>query len=255
MKRLSIGRPSVRFPLRNVLPQRRSGKLRRLAVVVAAFVAVCVATGAVLLVGGGSPAGEIVDAARRTTESGTTRVAMTTIVNGGVGRATQRIDAVGVTDLRRGHSELEVRMGIPSRSGTPASTEGLEALVTTKGADSWMRYQDWPDDRPWVHSRTEGEEPGGVQDLGSQLALLAQGVKEVEEVGEQKVRGVDTTHFRTTVDIARLKGELDAAEEKQLAGLLEQQPSGSIPLEVWVGEGLLRRIGYTVSVAPTKGGA
>jgi hypothetical protein len=248
-----IGRPSLRLPSLRPLPTRLA-RLRRVDVVVAVFVAVCLVTGAALVVGRGTSAGAIVDAARETTARGTMRTAMTTIVNGGVGQGSQRVDAVGVVDLRRNHSELEVRMGVPGADGVSSSVAGLEALVTTRGADSWMRYQDWPDSRPWVHSRDDAGAPEGVQDLASQLALLAQGARDVEELGEQDVRGVESTHYRATVDIAVLKDELDAAEEKQVAGLLEQQPSGTIPLEAWVGEGLLRRIGYTVSVAPRKGG-
>ena len=65
-----------------------------------------------------------------------------------------------------------------------------------------------------------------------------------KELGRERVDGVDTTHYRTTVDpkeavLAKLSGKT----REQVEQLLAQAQAGQMPVDVWVGDdGLVRRL-------------
>jgi hypothetical protein len=74
---------------------------------------------------------------------------------------------------------------------------------------------------------------------------------DLEEVGEDTVRGVATTRYRGSLDLERAVDTLPA-EQRQAAeaamGLLKQAGLGSVPVQVWVDEdGYVRRIRQTYS--------
>lgn len=83
----------------------------------------------------------------------------------------------------------------------------------------------------------------GTAGLGSEdpteiLAALDETAGEIEEVGQESVRGADTTRYRTTIDLTGVEG----AEEEGLG-----QP---IPTELWVGEdGLVHRLRQQVPIS------
>ncbi|MXM62321.1 hypothetical protein GR925_02365 [Streptomyces sp. HUCO-GS316] len=67
--------------------------------------------------------------------------------------------------------------------------------------------------------------------------LLASG--DVKKVGEEKVRGVDTTHYSGTVDVADLAAKNSSLSESQLAGLrkqLEQAGVTTQTVDIWVND-------------------
>ncbi|MGY6024840.1 hypothetical protein [Streptomyces spinosirectus] len=65
--------------------------------------------------------------------------------------------------------------------------------------------------------------------------LLASG--DVRKVGAEKVRGVDTTHYSGTVDVADLAGKNSSLTASQLAGLKKQLTQAGVSTEtvdIWV---------------------
>jgi hypothetical protein len=81
----------------------------------------------------------------------------------------------------------------------------------------------------------------------------------LEAVGSEEVRGVATTHYRTTLDPAKLADALDGAAEGSsdlLSGLTEAMAEvdlAEVPIDVWVdGEGLLRK--YLIELELEQGG-
>jgi hypothetical protein len=69
---------------------------------------------------------------------------------------------------------------------------------------------------------------------------------DVEELGEEDVRGVQTTRYRTKVDLEKVPDVLpeDQREQarKSIKQLVDQVGESEIPIEVWIdGEGLVRR--------------
>ncbi|MFF9347986.1 hypothetical protein [Streptomyces sp. NPDC014734] len=66
-------------------------------------------------------------------------------------------------------------------------------------------------------------------------SLLASG--DVEKVGEEDVRGVSTTHYSGTLDVAELTGKDSGLDDKQLAELKQQLNEAGISTEqvdIWV---------------------
>lgn len=59
----------------------------------------------------------------------------------------------------------------------------------------------------------------------------------IETVGGESVRGVDTTHYRATIDMGKIESMLPAEQRQGLGsldGMLGQARLGAIPLDVWL---------------------
>lgn len=70
---------------------------------------------------------------------------------------------------------------------------------------------------------------------------------EIETVGTEELRGVETTHYYAIVDLLRYEKLAPPAEREKLGSLLgevvEQSGLGEIPVDVWVDErGLVRKL-------------
>jgi len=113
-------------------------------------------------------------------------------------------------------------------------------LAAFTGTDGWLSVSA-------EEMGTAGDALGlGVGPSGNpaQLVESLRGVSdEIEEIGPDEVRGVDTTRYRVVVDLEKAAAELPAeareAYEQQVAGL----GATTLPFEVWVGEdGLVYRM-------------
>jgi hypothetical protein len=82
-------------------------------------------------------------------------------------------------------------------------------------------------------------------DPSRSLELLRGAQADFREIGEEKVRGVETTHYRGTVDFERLAEAAPPDERESYRRLLELSAQARIPVEVWIdGDGQTRRIRY-----------
>jgi hypothetical protein len=82
-------------------------------------------------------------------------------------------------------------------------------------------------------------------DPSRSLQLLRAAQDDFREIGAEQVRGVETTHYRGTVDFERLaeSGPPDARESYRR--LLELSAQARLPVDVWIdGNGQTRRIRY-----------
>jgi hypothetical protein len=111
-------------------------------------------------------------------------------------------------------------------------------LFTAMGveADQWVAL-----DTADAATMTEGFGAGGATDPTEFLEKLEDANAEIEEVGSETVRGVETTHIKALVDMAELAETLPPEEAADLddvigAGIDE------LPMEFWVGDdGLIYR--------------
>ena len=111
-------------------------------------------------------------------------------------------------------------------------------LFTAMGveADQWVAL-----DTADAATMTEGFGAGGATDPTEFLKKLEDANAEIEEVGTETVRGVETTHIKALVDMAELAETLPPEEAAEFddaigAGIDE------LPMEFWVGEdGLIYR--------------
>jgi hypothetical protein len=84
------------------------------------------------------------------------------------------------------------------------------------------------------------------------LQYLKAAGKSVQNLGQQTVEGVQTTHYRANLDLAQLPGTVPASERsaaQQLATALKDKYNASVsPVDVWVDQaGLVRQIQMTYS--------
>ncbi|HEV3000754.1 MAG TPA: LppX_LprAFG lipoprotein [Solirubrobacteraceae bacterium] len=108
----------------------------------------------------------------------------------------------------------------------------------------------------WVKMDLEavGEEAGldfgalqqlGAQNPADQLAWL-RATSELERVGEEKLDGVETTHYKARIDVRRVPQVAPAGEraavQRAIDRMVELTGTTTIPTEVWVdGRDLVRR--------------
>lgn len=202
---------------------------------------------------GESATERVAAAGARTTQEGTARVSMTTLL-GTSEDAGQRSQAVGVIDFDAGRTAFQVRVGVPGQADGTAATS-VPVLTVTDGATTYLRSPDWPRSQPWVRYVEQGADGpttggGAGYDLGGQLELLLGAASAPEALGEEEIRNVPTRHWRATVDLAAAaaagEGEQTAALE-QISALTDD---GQLPLELWVDEmGRVRRLTYSLEVA------
>jgi hypothetical protein len=85
----------------------------------------------------------------------------------------------------------------------------------------------------------------GGSDPRQSLDLMRAASPDFAAVGDEEVRGVETTHYRGTVDLERLAERLSGKAGQSYRRIIELTGQSSVPVEVWIGEdGLTRRLRY-----------
>jgi hypothetical protein len=76
---------------------------------------------------------------------------------------------------------------------------------------------------------------------------------DVQDLGQENVRGVDTTHYHATIDVAKALAKVPASHRQRVESALSQFGNGDLPIDVWIGrDGVPRR--YSMSMDLTKSG-
>ncbi len=116
--------------------------------------------------------------------------------------------------------------------------------------------------RPWLKLDLEEVAAKSGTDLSrldqlsyadpTQALAYLQGAGELAEVGKEDVRGVETTHYKGTIDLEEAVANAPAEQREQLERLLEQSSVTDLPAEAWIdGDGYLRRLTLSLSGAMT----
>ena len=197
------------------------------------------------------------------------------------------IDADGAFDIANKRSRLSVDLSsfatifaqFGKAFGAPeGGLEGLddpakwklEAIQdgTQVYLSSPLLEQALPKGKTWVSGDLEklGREQGidlgqvgafGQSDPREALEILRGVSGDLEQVGRDSVHGVDTTHYRATLDPEKIAAELGKSSGGDLVGGLvdEVKQAGlrDVPVDVWVDDDmLLRRL--ELKVSPAQGG-
>jgi len=167
----------------------------------------------------------------------------------------------GETDFENGRTHLT------------GSVLGQPAEIVLDGTALYQRFEGLEGltrGKPWL--RIDVGESGGASlaggmssTLGGQPTDPAQGLRmlegasgEVTTVGDERVRGVDTTHYRVPVDIEQAVSEAPPRAQPGLRRMLDRL-GVEVLVEVWLDDdGLARRyrqvVGTTGANAPAGGG-
>jgi LppX_LprAFG lipoprotein len=148
-----------------------------------------------------------------------------------------------------GASKIEARMVDGVMYMNLGSLGGSNGLSSMTGGKTWMKL----DLKAFGAGAGATGSAGGLGDAnpGGVLDSL-RGAGDVEKVGADTLRGVETTHYRATIDpqkaIANAPAEL---QEKAKAGLAEL--GGPFPMDVWIdGDGQTRKISADIDAATGK---
>jgi hypothetical protein len=170
----------------------------------------------------------------------------------------QEIEASGESDVSFGDEpQQHTTFRYDSFPGMP---DDLEMELMTDGSMMYVRMpmlQDQGLPTEWVSIDLSASVPGyedlvelgsGQNDPTDTLAFL-QGAKDAEVVGSETVNGLETTHYRVTVDMAEavteVPEELRAEVKRSLAQYRQMFGSLIVPFDVWIDDdGLLRRMSY-----------
>ena len=133
--------------------------------------------------------------------------------------------------------------------GSPADWK-LEAIQDGKTA--YIHFpllaKQLPPGKTWI--RGDAKEPssadaGQMSQFGSLagtdprdiFGMLKAVSGSIESVGTEKIRGVETSHYRATIDLAKVEQLVPAAQQQSLGGLgqsAKQSGVSELPLDVWV---------------------
>ncbi len=199
----------------------------------------------------------------KTADAGTARMSLESTARGIPGAEGLTSTAEGVVDFEAQRGAMT--LALPSGSGLGGGE--LEFVY-----DRTVMYLRSPQPTPgveteWVSldfaqlteevSGTDIQQfaQAGSNDPSNALALLKGTADSVEEIGSEDVRGEETTHYRATVDLRRSAEQAGAVrDQRQFEAFLDQFPSETIPVDVWLDdEGRTRRMRIDQPLPQTPG--
>src|SRR6266536_1220417 len=131
----------------------------------------------------------------------------------------------------------------------PASTRDARPAA----GKSWLRLD------PAALSKASGRDLGNLTQAGNDptqaLTLLKGASTDVREVGTEQVRGIETTHYKATIDLRKAAEQQSPEAKRQVERLIAQARVRSLPADVWVDDqGQLRKMQYTLKMRPKDTG-
>ncbi len=204
-------------------------------------------------------------AAAATGEVATLRFSLETSVTGLPGSGDLANSTTGEIDRRSGRTHLTT--DLDSVLGALGSTEAGdgEVEVVVDGDTVYMRSPLYRrlvgSERSWLSLPAEEVVPGGPMSGGGQsdpadlLGVLEGAGGELTELGTEQVRGVDTRHVSTVIDVRAMLDGVDGEQREALIEALDRFGGDlddlvTISAEAWVdADGHVRRFMLTFDVA------
>lgn len=211
---------------------------------------------------GPTPVETVQVAYRETAAEGTARISYEATTTGptvdpessaGDSSGAMTVKGGGVTDFSGAASSLTI--GTPGMGDLEMRQVGEtvyvklpdEFVAQTSGSKPWVRV-----DLDALYGQQYGGAPvqgGASGDPTRQLEYLRGVSDSVEKIGEERVRGVPTTHYEATVDLNREVAGQDAGVKEANQELVKRLGTSKLPVEVWVDEeNRVRRYALDVSV-------
>lgn len=183
------------------------------------------------------------------------------------GGGTVTMTSAGVVDFEQQLQSALMKSEGTGRFGKTVATQIGTSEVMSQGLVVYMKsaiFQQAPGVKEWVKMDLEaiGEEMG--LDLGSVMQMnqndptasldYMRGLDDVEELGEEKVRGVSTTHYRGTGSFEALKDELGPEAGPTLDKMQEMLGIDGFELDAWVDKDqVARRVEIDYDALPIPG--
>jgi hypothetical protein len=203
--------------------------------------------------GGGGPLNAIAQAAEKTRQEPGGRAAVRMVASGPGSKPIPMWGRMTYDGEGRGEALLTVR--------PPGSDESFQMNMVSDRTTMYMssrRFGSLPDGAKWMKLDLEfaqGPEspvPANPDAMG-RLELLEAASDDVEKLGREKIRGVETTHYSGTIAVATQADRLREVGAEELAERSEEEGSPTA-VEAWVDDrGLMRRM-KIVQTAPQVDG-
>ena len=195
--------------------------------------------------GGGKSSQQIALAADKTSKAGSIEADFT-VSGGGVNGHGTGVFNTG----ENGSGQLTITVNVQGREFK------IDTVIT--GTVLYMRspaFQQLTQGKQWVKldlgkiAAQRGIDIGSLLNTSptptSALAYLGGSAGKVEKVGTEKVQGVDTTHYRVTVDLARAASRAKGTAKQSLKRLMQTSGVKKVPEDVWIDDkGYVRKVVY-----------
>lgn len=223
---------------------------------------------------------EVVRGAPSATVDGeTARMALEVRMPGVPGMGDGTFTAEGAMDFAAERGTMTFDLGPMLEAAGEQVPPGVETEISMvfEGTVFWMRFPMLTEalgaqgaGKEWVRIDTAeaagqmGIEVSQLQQMGGndprqQLAYLTGVSDDVEEVGEEEIRGEQTTHYRGTVTIDAVIEQLERddalADPDRFREMAEEMGLDEVGYDVWIDDdGRARRMAQTVPAPPEAGG-
>ena len=202
----------------------------------------------------GSNASSLIAAAgQKTKEAGSARVSFTLEMTGGEANGTMSGD--GVFDQHGGRMTMDLGGLAGGALGSGQAEVIFNDLVYYMKLPQAALSQ-LPTGKTWLKfdlaalGKQQGLDLEQLTQLNqsdpSQALQLLSGAEDFQEVGNEEVRGVETTHYRGTVDMAKVAENAPTNLQDDIRKIVEQTGDRAVPMDIWIdGDGLVRRLEWT----------
>jgi hypothetical protein len=222
-----------------------------------------VRSGAGGAVAAADPAEALKQAAQNTAEAGTAKVSMAFSLTGVPGIDTASFTMDGVVDATKKQASFSLDLSQLTAALPSSQQAGVRAIlgdgkmqVVTDGGDVYVQLGNLSallgaaTGQSWLKIPVQGgaaDAMGAPLGDGTEILKLLDQAGGIKTVGTEPVRGVDTTHYQGTLDLASALAEVNADErakaESELGKVGIDSSMASIPVDVWIGnDGLVRRV-------------
>ena len=213
-------------------------------------------------------------AAEKTTKVGSARFSLTMNVTGlsaQTGAETATLQGEGAFDYHARRGRMTLDLGeLGAALGAAGATGVGQVELIFDGTTFYMKLAELsqliPGAKPWLKldlealGKQEGVNLGQLQQLSqgdpTQALSYLRAAGEFAKVGTELVRGVETTHYKGTLDLDEVAAKLPADQRKSVEDVISQAGLARIPAEAWIdGDGLLRKMTLVYAGVPGQGQA
>jgi endonuclease YncB( thermonuclease family) len=196
-----------------------------------------------------SPVEALTLASAKTTQAKTAKLAFT-VATSGTGAQAGTVNGEGVADFDAHKVQMTMNAG----------SERVEMVMDGTTIYLQVPGQQLEPGKSWLKLDLKAMGTAAGKDLANlasgagndptqALALLQGASTDVREVGTERVRGTETTHYKATIDLRKAAEQQGPEARKQLDRLLQQAEVQSLPADVWVDDqGRLRKMQYALKM-------
>jgi hypothetical protein len=169
------------------------------------------------------------------------------MMNGRIEAAGEVLEFRGPGEVADHGRKLHMRMTMPAEILGMKGTAGGDVTFDVVGAGRYLYFRGGPFSElaggKWLRIRDDSPLVNLGQNDPSQMLEYLRATSEVEKVGEDTVRGVETTHYEAQIQLDRVAERASPEAAEALRRMTQGADIKEIPLEVWVdGDNLVRRL-------------